>query len=694
MAELLIELFSEEIPARLQKRAAADLRRLVTNGIVEAGLTYAHAGVFFTPRRLSLVVEGLPPESPAVREERRGPRFGAPERAIEGFLRSTGLAKDQLELRNDRKGQFWYAVMEWAGRPVAEIVAEVLETTVRGFPWPKSMRWGNGSLRWVRPLHSILCILTDETGPSIVPLQIDGLKTGDTTEGHRFVGRGRFSVHSFEDYEAKLKRDRVILRAEERADHIWTEAQNLAFVQGLEVVEDRRLLNEIVGLVEWPVVLMGEIGAEFLDLPPEVLQTSMREHQKFLSVRNPESGRIERFLTVSNIETEDRGGRILSGYQKVLAARLSDARFFWKNDRRTVERIGLAGLAEPLAKVMFHNKLGSMADRVARVSVLAQEIASLIGAAPDTAEAAARIVKADLASDMVREFPELQGVMGKHYARIEGLDDDVALACEEHYSPKNPADSVPSRPVSVAVGLADRIDMLAGFWMIGETPTGSKDPFGLRRATLGVIRLVLANDLRISLDHVIGKAGETIDLEDSANSKIEDLATFFHDRLKVHLREKGIPHDIIDACIAMPANDDLAMLVKRADALNDFLGSDDGVNLLQGFRRANNIVAQAEERDGGDYRSPPDPELAVDRTEQTLFRTLDVAGGKIEPAMAVEDFRTAMLHMAELRSPIDAFFEAVQIDTDDGVLRRNRLRMLHRIRETCLMVADLSRIEG
>ncbi len=694
MPDLLIELFSEEIPARLQERAVMDLRRLVTDGLVEAGLTYAHAGVFSTPRRLTLVVEGLPTCSPAIREERRGPRVGAPERAIEGFLRSTGLTRDQLELRDDRKGQVWFAVTERAGRPAAEITAEVLETAVRNFPWPRSMRWGTGSLRWIRPLHSILCILTDEADTQVVPMRIDGLKAGDITEGHRFMGQGRFSVRSFEDYEAKLKRDRVMLRAGERADHIWTEATNLAFAHGFEVVEDRRLLLEVAGLVEWPVVLMGEIGSEFLDLPPEVLQTSMREHQKFFSVRNPESGRIERFLTVANIETADQGAVILSGNRKVLAARLSDAKFFWENDCRTVDRVGLAGMAEPLAKVTFHSRLGSMADRVERIATLAREVAPLIGARSDPADEAARIAKADLASDMVHEFPELQGIMGKYYARMAGHGDDVAEACEEHHSPKNPNDTVPTRPVSVAVGLADRIDMLAGFWVIGEKPTGSKDSFGLRRAALGVIRLILTNDLRISLSRLLRKAAESVGASASVSAEVGNLMSFFHDRLKVHLREKGIRHDVIDACLAMPANDDLAILANRAESLSHFLESDDGANLLQGFRRANNILVQAEGRDDGDYRSSPDPKLAADGTEHALFEALDVAAGRIGPAMEAEDFGTAMFHMASLRSPIDEFFETVQVDTDDRVLRRNRLRMLHRIRETCLSVADLTRIEG
>ena len=693
MPDLLIELFSEEIPARLQERAAEDLRKLVTEGLVKAGLVYAHAGAFSTPRRLALVVEGVPHESPAVREERKGPRFGAPERAIEGFLKSTGLTMDQLDLRDDRKGQVWFAVTERTGRPAAEIIAEVLEAAVRTFPWPKSMRWGTGNLRWVRPLHSIVCILTDEAGSRVVPVRIDELTAGDTTEGHRFMGSGGFSVRSFEEYETRLKRGRVILRAGERADRIWTEARNLAFAHGMEVVEDRGLLAEVAGLVEWPVVLMGEIGAEFLTLPSEVLQTSMREHQKFFSVRNAASGRIERFLTVANIEAPDQGEAILSGNRKVLAARLSDAKFFWENDRRTVERVGMTGMAEPLATVTFHGRLGSMAARVGRIAALAREIAPFVSADPDMVDEAARIAKADLSSDMVREFPELQGIMGNYYARMAGHGDDAALACEEHHLPKGPSDKVPTRPVSVAVGLADRIDMLTGFWAIDEKPTGSRDSFGLRRAALGVIRLILVGDLRIPLGDVFRKAASNLGAV-ASTPDLEDLMSFLHDRLKVHLRDRGIRNDIIDSCLAMPGNDDLAVLARRAKALNAFIGSDNGANLLQGFRRANNILVQAESRDGRDYRSSPDPALAVDGTEHALFQALEAANPAIDNAMETEDFGTAMLHMASLRPPIDAFFETVQIDTDDAVLRSNRLRMLHRIRRICLSVADLTRIEG
>ena len=703
MPDLLIELFSEEIPARMQTRAAEDLRKLVTNGLVEAGLTYAGAAAFSTPRRLTLAIEGLLANSPTLREERKGPRVDAPEQAIEGFLRGAGLTRDQLEEREVGKARVFFAVVEKPGRPAAEIVAEVLDSTIRNFPWPKSMRWGAGSLRWVRPLQSILCILTTEAGAEVVPLTLDGITAGNTTEGHRFMGKGRFSVTSFDDYAAKLKQNRVILDPAARADAIWAEATNQAFANGLEVVEDAGLLAEVAGLVEWPVVLMGAIDDAFLGLPPEVLQTSMKEHQKFFSVRNPGTGRIERFITVANIETRDHGATILAGNQKVLSARLSDARFFWDNDLRTVKTKGLEGMAAGLSSVTFHNKLGSQADRVARIEALAREIAPLVGAKPDLAAEAARVAKADLQSEMVDEFPELQGLMGRYYATAAGHDDGVPEACEMHYKPLGPSDAVPTHPVSVAVALADKIDTLTGFWAIDEKPTGSKDPYALRRAALGVIRLVLGNGVRMGQLSLVQTAMTVLsaqlqaapDSENTTNLEIPlNLLSFFHDRLKVYLKDQGIRHDVIDACLAMPGNDDLTLLVKRAEALAAFLKTDDGENLLQGFKRAANILSQAEEKDGVEYSYGADIKFAETDAERALFAALDQAETAIAPAMKTEDFATAMSAMAALRAPIDAFFETVQVNTDNAVIRRNRLNLLSRIRTICLSVADLTRLDG
>jgi glycyl-tRNA synthetase beta chain len=686
MPNLLIELFSEEIPARMQAKAADDLRRMVTDGLVEAGLTYAGAAAFHTPRRLALSIDGLSSESKAVREERKGPATTAPEKAIEGFLRSTGLTMDQLEVRDVKKGQAYFAVIEKPGRTAADIIAEVLEHAIRNFPWPKSMRWGAGSLRWVRPLHSILCILEDEGGAEVVPLDVDGITSGNTTKGHRFMAPAAFAVSSFDDYEAKLKRANVVLRAEERAETIWHDATNQAFALGLEVVEDKGLLAEVSGLVEWPVVLLGAIGDDFLGLPPEVLQTSMKEHQKFFSVRNPRTGRIDNFVTVAKIDTNDQGATILAGNQKVLSARLSDAKFFWENDLRTVEREGLSGMGAPLANVTFHNKLGSQAERIARIAALASDIAPVVGADADEATLAAQVAKADLSSEMVYEFPELQGIMGRYYAQKAGLSDAVADACRDHYSPLGPSDDVPTDPVSVAVALADKIDTLTGFWAIDEKPTGSKDPFALRRAALGVIRLVLENGLTMKLSGVFAKA--------NAEADATDLLSFFHDRLKVYLRDQGIRHDVIDACLAMDGNDDIALLVKRARALQDFLSTDDGENLIQGFKRASNILTQAEAKDGVEYSFGADVKFAEDDSEKALFAALDVAEGAISPAIEAEDFAAAMGAMAALRAPIDGFFEAVQVNSDNQVVRRNRLNLLSRIRTICSSVADLTQLEG
>ena len=712
MPDLLIELFSEEIPARMQGKAAADLQKLVTDGLVEAGLTYSGAAAFATPRRLCLAVEGLLARSPDTREERKGPKVGAPDKAIEGFLRGAGVTRDQLEERETPKGAVYFASIEHKGREAGEVVAEVLEATIRNFPWPKSMRWGAGSLRWVRPLHSILCILSDEAGTQVVPLEVDGIKSGDTTEGHRFMAPGKITVTGFDDYAAKLKAAHVVLDPQERADHIWEDAKNAAFAQGLEIVEDAGLLREVAGLVEWPVVLLGDIAEEFISLPPEVLQTSMKEHQKFFSVKNPKTGRIEKFVTVANRETADNGATILAGNQKVLAARLADAKFFWENDLRTVKADGFAPWVEKLENVTFHAKLGSQGERVARIAALARELAPLVDADADLADAAAKACKGDLSSEMVYEFPELQGLMGRYYAEAAGMAPEVGQASEEHYSPLGPSDDVPTAPVSVAVALADKLDTLTGFWAIDEKPTGSKDPYALRRAALGVIRLVLENGVRTGLLEVIAPHLDrvSVSIKDSSGLPVLteyqqvgdanvatmslDLLSFFHDRLKVHLREEGIRHDVIDACLAMPGNDDLTLLVKRAEALAGFLKTDDGENLLQGFKRANNILSQAEEKDGVEYSFGADIKFAEDDSEKALFAALDEAQAAITPAMEAEDFAAAMSAMAALRAPIDAFFEAVQINTDNQVVRRNRLNLLARIRDICLGVADLTRIEG
>ena len=784
MPDLLIELFSEEIPARMQARAADDLKKLVTNGLVDAGLTYASAAAFSTPRRLTLTIEGMLDASPSLTEERKGPKADAPEKAIDGFLRGAGLTRGQLEERDTPKGKILFAMIKKPGRPAVEIVAEVLETTIRNFPWPKSMRWGNGTLRWVRPLHSILCILSAEDGAQVVPFDVDGIEAGATTRGHRFLAPETITVNNFDDYTAKLKRAFVVLDPAERRDTIWNDATNMAFANGLEVVEDAGLLAEVAGLVEWPVVLMGRIGDDFLGLPPEVLQTSMKEHQKFFSARNPKTGRIERFVTVANRTTADDGATILAGNEKVLSARLSDAKFFWENDLRIAQSdAGMQTWVDRLSNVTFHNKLGTQAELISRMEALAGELAPMVGADAEEARAAARFAKADLSSEMVYEFPELQGLMGSYYAKAAGKSDAIAAAAQDHYAPLGPSDDVPTAPVSIAVALAEKIDKLTGFWAIDEKPTGSKDPFALRRAALGVIRILIENGIQISsqdvfvegiannlmihadakhllymdfyeVDDQTGKLSEEswsafeakelefdattgepipslrlprehlqkllktehlawskdVEFEEDGkhlNTYVEDenliftatnvavdLLSFLHDRLKVYLKDQGVRHDIIDACIAMDGNDDLTLLVKRAKALSETLKTDDGENLIQGFKRANNILSQAEDADGVEYSFGADIKFAETEEEGALFAALDTAEAQIKPAMEAQDFGTAMSAMASLRGPIDAFFDAVQVNSDNATIRRNRLNLLSRIRTICSSVADLTKIDG
>ncbi|MEL7465411.1 MAG: glycine--tRNA ligase subunit beta [Pseudomonadota bacterium] len=749
MPDFLLELFSEEIPARMQARAAEDLKKLVTQGMVDRGLTYAAAAAFATPRRLTLSITGMAERSPDVREERKGPRTDAPEKALEGFLRSTGLTKDQLEARDDKKGQVWFATIEKPGQGAAEVLAEVIPDVIRTFPWPRSMRWGTGDLRWVRPLQSIMAIiLNDNAENEVVDLEVGGIRSGDATQGHRFMGPDAFTPADFDDYVAKLEAAKVILDPEERRNRIWADATNMAFAQGMEVVEDQGLLAEVAGLVEWPVVLMGDIEEQFLGLPPEVLQTSMKEHQKFFSVRNPKTGRIEKFVTVANIETADQGATILAGNQRVLAARLSDALFFWENDLRVAKGEGLEAMAAPLENVTFHNKLGSQAERVARIAALAREIAALVGADADKAERAAKIAKADLSSEMVYEFPELQGIMGRYYAEAAGEDAAVAAVCETHYSPLGPSDDVPMEPVAVAVSLADKIDILTGFWAIDEKPTGSKDPFALRRAALGVIRTILASEARIRVAEVAlcaTSAGlrslsgvsalktdaegdeytdalpeqitastvvhmpygeeKAIDAEKGVYSArparhvivgdlVADLLAFFADRLKVHLRAEGVRHDVIDACFHLGGQDDLVLLVNRVNALQQFVEGEDGANLLAGYKRAANILAAEQKKDGVEYTLDPNAKFAEAEEERALFAALDAAEAAIAPALEAEDFAAAMTAMAALRAPIDGFFDKVTVNAENDIVRRNRLCLLNRVKVVMERVAVFSAIEG
>ena len=694
MAQLLLELFSEEIPARMQRRAVEDLKRLTGEALGEAKLACGEIHVFATPRRLTLTVDGLPDAQPDVTEERRGPRTDAPEKAVEGFLRGNGLVLDDCEKRATDKGEFWFATIHRKGRPTAEVLAELLPRVIGRLPWQKSMRWGTGTFRWVRPLQRVLCVLDGDT----VPLEIgDGVPCGNVTEGHRFMSPGEIEVGFFDDYEKTLQLNKVIVKAAVRRNLIEEKAGALAEAEGLAVRRDAALLAEVAGLVEWPVPLMGSIDDAFMELPAEVLTTSMRTHQKYFAVENPDGTLANRFIVVANIEPDDKGAAIVAGNERVLRARLSDARFFWDQDRKQ----SLESRVPALGDMVFHSKLGTLEDKVTRLQALAAEIAPYVpGADRDLVRSAATLAKADLTTGMVGEFPELQGVMGRYYALEEGERAEVADAIAEHYAPQGPDDFCPEKPVSLAVSLADKIDTLVGFFAIGETPTGSRDPYALRRAALGVIRMVLENGLRLPLADAFAKAaalyGEAVTGGDGA---LAGLLDFFADRLKVHLREKGMGHDVISAVFAVrkpdgTAEDDLVRLVARAEALKSFLATDDGANLLAAHKRASNIVAIEEKKDKATYGGEASGELLDQPEERALYDQLSGLGPAIRPAIDGERFDEAMALLAGLRAPVDDFFNEVTVNCDRPELRANRLRLLSGIRAVMGEIADFSRIEG
>jgi glycyl-tRNA synthetase beta chain len=854
MPDLLIELLSEEIPACIQEPAADDLRRLVTAALTEKGLSFDGAAAFSTPRRLALHVGGLPHRQPDTREEKRGPRVGAPEAAVQGFLKSAGLASlAEAKIERTKKGEFYLAVLERAGRPTIEVLSEILPRIVKSFPWPKSMRWGadsarSDSLRWVRPLHAILATFGPETEePDIVPFSVGGVTAGNLTFGHRFMAPAPIKVRRLDDYASALERAKVVLGSARRRDIILHDARTLAHAQGLDLVEDEALLDEVAGLVEWPVALMGEFDDSFLSLPPEVIRTTIRVNQKCFVLRHPASGRLaEKFIAVANIEARDGGAAIVAGNARVVKARLTDARFFYETDLavKLDDRLG------KLDAIVFHDKLGTQGDRVARLVLLAEDLAPLVGAEVALAARAARLAKADLTSEMVGEFPELQGLMGRYYATAQGEDPRVAGAIEDHYKPQGPTDCVPAEATAVVVALADKIDTLVGFWAVDETPTGSKDPFALRRAALGVIALVLENELRLPLREVLGKAfahhvatSEAVptytlkrilddDTSDGAEvtalvegglwawelasepgqsahaaahrylearfagepephpddaAAMETLRTllepyvrlrehwlarkgagepsaaaeldaafarerdgflaereplldqvlaFFADRLKVYLREKGARHDLIDAVLALdhdvlgssrsknmdvidskgserdaggkpvstfphPApsgQDDLRLIVRRVEALGRFLDSEEGANLLTGYRRAANILRAEAKKCGADeassYEQAFDDRALVAPEETALATALDHAAAEASRGVAREDFEAAMRALAALRDPVDAFFDRVTVNAPEPDLRLNRLRLLAALRRAVHEVADFSRIAG
>jgi len=776
MPDLLLELRSEEIPARMQRKAAGDLKKLLTDALVEAGLTYEAAREYWTPRRLALDIRGLPPRSKDVREEIKGPSTKAPEQAIQGFLRKAGLASAaEAHVHSDpKKGDFYVAHIVRPGRAAEDIVAELVPGIVRAFPWPKSMRWGAASgpkgmsyggvegrggeaLRWVRPLQSILCTFGPETEePVVVDFEVDGIRSGNVTYGHRFHALGPITVKRFADYVAALEAAKVVLDADRRKQSILADAKNLAFANGLDLVEDDGLLEEVSGLVEWPVVLMGEFEQDFLSIPAEVIRLTIRANQKCFVARprgEPEE-LSNRFLLVANIEAKDGGTEIARGNGKVVRARLSDAVHFWKTDqadlpdlgqlRESAEKFGL-DLAKPLDQrmarldhlnVTFHAKLGTQGQRVQRIAALAREIAPLVGADAALAARAAVLAKADLQTEVVGEFPELQGAMGRKYALLQGENPSVAAAIEEHYKPQGPSDRVPTDPVSVAVALADKLDTLVGFWVIDEKPTGSKDPYALRRAALGVIRILVENSVRIGLGNFWQSAKAGFSSASEGSDTFDDLLSFFHDRLKVYLRDQGARHDLIDAVLASgapstsplwggrtegpgggnhadaltptppagagdpprkgeggAANDDLLTIVRRVEALGSFLDTEDGKNLLAGTKRAANILA-AEEKKGTAVAAAVDPALLREDAEKNLFSAVNQAEKEAGQAIRNEDFSGAMRALSSLREPVDSFFEKVLVNDEDAAVRANRLALLARIRAATGEVADFSRIAG
>jgi glycyl-tRNA synthetase beta chain len=778
MPDLLLELFSEEIPARMQRQAAEDLKRLVTNALVERNLLYEGAQSFVTPRRLTLHVVGLPAAQADLREERKGPRVGAPEAAIQGFLKSAGLKRiEDARIETDpKKGQFYVAVIEKPGRETTEAIAEIIPAIIRSFPWPKSMHWGDyqpaktfgiggwdvaggwdvgtsgwatsgkNTLRWVRPLRGIVCTLaTQHDAAEIVSFEIDGVKAGDVTWGHRFMAPAPIHARRYDDYVDALHKAKVVLDADRRKAIILADAKDLAFAQGLTLVEDEGLLEEVAGLVEWPVVLMGEFEAAFLDLPAEVIRATIRANQKCFVLRDSDGKLANKFILVSNLVAPDGGAAIAAGNGRVVRARLADARHFWNTDLMSLpdakekaakpldQRLG------KLERVVFHEKLGTQGERIARIEALARELAPKVGANVTNAARAAKLAKADLATEMVGEFPELQGLMGRYYATAQGEDPGVAEAIEDHYKPQGPNDRVPEAPVSIAVALADKLDTLVGFFMMGDKPTGSKDPYALRRAALGVIRITIENNLRIRLHTEIlthcviiarqltreeiasdiERLGEIIDGEfhydfirqyllitekggrsvDEISKKwaenIPELFLFLYDRLKVYLRDKGARHDLIDAVFALPGQDDLLMIVRRVEALARLLETEDGKNLLAGYRRAANILRAEEKKDGaGAFAGRHDPALLAQPAEKDLADGLAAAGAAARERVASEDFEGAMRALATLRAPVDAFFVDVTVNADDPALRLNRLRLLGELREAMHGVADFSKVAG
>ena len=687
MAELLLELFSEEIPARMQARAAEDLTKLVTDGLKAADLGFDKVEALVTPRRLTLIVDGLPEKQPDLREERRGPRADAPEKAINGFLAGNGVTLDQCEKRETPKGVFLFAIVEQKGRAASEVIKDIIEDAMNKLPWPKSMRWADQKIRWVRQLDRILCLFDGK----VIPVTYGPVTAGNTTRGHRFLAPAEFSVSNAAEYKEKLRAAKVMLDREERKQVILDGAKKLAASEGFALLEDNGLLEEVCGLVEWPVPVMGKVDDQFMDIPREVLETSMREHQKYFVVEDKAGKLAARFITVSNMITADNNAKIIAGNERVLRARLHDAKFFWDQDRK----VTLQSRLPKLDNIVFHAKLGSLAERVLRLRGLAREVSAEIpGCDVKLADRAAEIGKADLVSQMVFEFTELQGLMGKYYAENDGEAPEVANAIAEHYAPAGPSDMCPTAPVSVALALAEKLDTLAGFFAIDEKPTGSKDPFALRRAALGVIRLVLENGLRLPLRRLFAFAVSQYPATIRRDEAVEDLLAFFADRLKVHLREQGVRHDLVSAVFALDGEDDLVRLLARVEALSDFVSGESGVNLMAGYKRASNILRIEEKKDDTSYKADVSADLLSQEEERKLYEALIDVRHKALPLLRDEDYAAAMTEFARLREPVDAFFEKVTVNSDNADERANRLKLLAQIRTALHDIADFSKIES
>lgn len=674
MPELLLELFSEEIPARFQRRAAEDLKKAVTNALVDAGLVYEGAKAFATPRRLALTVSGLPPRSPDTREEKKGPKVGAPQPAIDGFLRAVGLSSiDQAKVESDpKKGDFYVASIEKPGADAVDLLSAILPKILADFSWAKSMRWGRGSFNWVRPLRAITATFgTENDEPIVVPFAAAGLESGQTTFGHRFLSPDAIRIKRFDDYVTALERAKVVLDIDRRKDIIRADADQLAFAQGLSVIADEGLLEEVAGLVEWPVVMMGSFDPDFLKLPEEVIIATIRANQKCFCLRDSSGKLAPNFIITANTVATDGGAVIVAGNERVIRARLSDAMFFYNSDLALPLEHGLPKLEE----TVFHAKLGSQFARIERLVKLAGEIAPQVGADPERAKRAAMLAKADLTTHMVGEFPELQGLMGRYYATAQGEPADISTAVEMHYKPLGPTDKVPTEPVSIAVALADKLDLLTGFWSINEKPTGSRDPFALRRAALGVIRIISENNLKFPL------------------AVEPDLLAFFHDRLKGTLRDAGARHDLVDAVLSADSND-ILQITQRAEALSSLLSSDDGINLLAGYKRAANILAAEEKKDGKTYGSALDQSALKLPEEEALAFAIDAVHAAVAAHVGKDDYKGAMAELATLRAPVDAFFTAVLVNDADPSVRANRLNLLARLRDTMHLVADFGKVAG